>query len=695
MSIGLLTSRRNKIQLGKDFANNRSPAIRHLFTNYRNVYNRTVRAAKKMYYEKQFLLNQSNIKKSWDLIFEVIKKNRCKSKDLSTILINNLPVSDPTTIANEFNQYFVGVASEIAEQIHPADLPENYFDPDPDQPIFDFSSSPVSCSEISDTINQLQVKKTLDVNGMSTHLLSKFALCLSTPLKHVITLSFNNGIVPSQLKVAKVIPIFKSGDKRLVENYRPISLLNVFSKVFEKVVHNRLSSFLNLNNLISPCQFGFRKSHATVHPLSLFVNSIGRALNDKKHSIAIFCDLKKAFDTVDHKILLKKLSKIGVSEATLKWFESYLKNRYQYVSVGSSASNLLCIKIGVPQGSILGPLLFLIYINDLPKISNLLSFLFADDTTLLSSHSDLNTLIDTVNLEFQKIIHFFRAHKLSIHPTKTKFMLFSNSPTAHSLPCNIFANYNNFGQNNPDLIYTLEKITSNSETPAIKFLGIYIDHSLSFKYHVNFISSKISKAMYFLRSAKNLLSEKSLKSVYYALIHCHLIYGILIWSSTNYSNLKGLEKKQKDAVRIVTMSLYNSHTEPLFKKLNILPLQHLITYFKLQFIHQFKFNHLPLAFNNEWTLNEDRFANLELMPLRNYDDFYVPFARIDQVKRLPLFSLPKIWNEFEDDIIKSESSKLVFNSKLKGHFINNLNANYVCSRLLCPHCHLNNRFANV
>jgi hypothetical protein len=198
--------------------------------------------------------------------------------------------------------------------------------------------------------------------------------------------------------------------------------------------------------------------------------------------------------------------------------------------------------------------------------------------------------------------------------------------------------------------------------------------------------------MYFLRSAKNLLSEKALKALYYALVHCHLIYGILIWSCTGFSNLKGLVKKQKDAIRIVTCSHYNSHTEPLFKKLNILPLHQLISYFKIQFMQQFKFKHLPSAFDNVWTTNEERIANNDnAMPLRNNDDFFVPFARTSQADRIPFFSFPKIWNEFPDVVIKSEANKLIFNFKLKEYFIEKLNANFVCTRLLCPHCHLINR----
>jgi Reverse transcriptase (RNA-dependent DNA polymerase) len=425
-----------------------------------------------------------------------------------------------------------------------------------------------------------------------------------------------------------------------------------------------------------------------VHPLTLFTNSVAQSLNKKEHSIAIFCDLKKAFDTVDHKILLKKLSKIGVSNAALKWFESYLSDRYQYVCVGSSASRLLQIKIGVPQGSILGPLLFLIYINDLPKISKLLSFLFADDTTLLASHRDPIQLFNFVNEEFQKIVHYFRAHKLSLHPAKTKFILFSNSVPVLNMPLNVVINNNNLGQNSQNLISPIERISSNSEVPAIKFLGIYIDPSLSFKYHISTINAKISKAMYFLRSAKNVLSDSSMKSLYYAIIHCHLIYGIQIWSCTSDSNLKELVKKQKDAIRIVSHSKYNAHTEPLFKKLNILPLHFLIDYFKIQFMFQYKNNLLPSAFEDSWTTNQQRLEafNIHLRP--NTDEFFVPLARITQVDRLPLISFPRLWNNFENEDIKLIPNKLEFNSKLKLYFSSLLNANYTCSRLLCPHCHI-------
>ena len=202
----------------------------------------------------------------------------------------------------------------------------------------------------------LKPKKTLDISGVSTWLLQKIIINIALPLCHIFKFSFAAGIVPHQLKVAKIIPVYKSGRKDLMDNYRPISLLSCFSKLIEKIVCARLTSFLDTNNLISNAQFGFRKKHSTLQPLVHFLNFVAKALDKKEHCIAIFCDLRKAFDTVNHKILLSKLKKLGVRGNTLLWFQDYLTNCKQLVSTNSCNSPLQCLLIGVPQGTILGPL---------------------------------------------------------------------------------------------------------------------------------------------------------------------------------------------------------------------------------------------------------------------------------------------------------------------------------------------------
>ena len=202
-------------------------------------------------------------------------------------------------------------------------------------------------------------------------------------------------------------------------------------------------NFLNENNLITQQQFGFCPGHSTSHPMYLLLNKVTAALNDKKHSIIIFCDLKKAFDTCNHNILLKKLHKLGIRDMELEWFRSYLTNRQQFVSIDSIDSILLTILTGVPQGSILGPLLFLIYINDLPKCSKLFSLLFADDTALTASHSNLDELFTFVNLEFQKLCSYFRKNRLSLHPDKTKYLLISPNSNCDSNDKKVYINNNN------------------------------------------------------------------------------------------------------------------------------------------------------------------------------------------------------------------------------------------------------------
>ena len=204
---------------------------------------------------------------------------------------------------------------------------------------------------------------------------------ISSPLARVINNSFSKGIVPDSTKVAKVLPLFKSGDQTLLSNYRPISLLPSFSKIFERLVYNRLISYLNKNNILHDYQFGFRSNHDTAMAVTEMVDKIAEAIDSKKISLGIFIDLSKAFDTINHNILIQKLSFYGIRGLSLEWFKSYLSDRSQFVCYSNAKSTVQKITCGVPQGSILGPLLFLLYVNDISNISKILHFvLFADDT---------------------------------------------------------------------------------------------------------------------------------------------------------------------------------------------------------------------------------------------------------------------------------------------------------------------------
>jgi hypothetical protein len=258
---------------------------------YRTIYNKVIRLAKRMHYDKLFSKFRNNLKKTWQVLHEIIKKSNDKSNYVQNILVDNVSITDPLQMANCFNEFFSNVAVKIAQDIVPTDRPPDRIQLDANIPLFSFTSDPITSGEIIDCFNSLLKKKTPDVNGISVDFISNFALTLSRPLQHIFSLSLSTGVVPMQLKIAKVVPVFKAGDRSVMDNYRPISLLNAFSKVLERVVHNRLSSYLDFNNLLSNSQYGFRKNHSTIHPLTKFLNYITRAFNDREHCVAIFCDL--------------------------------------------------------------------------------------------------------------------------------------------------------------------------------------------------------------------------------------------------------------------------------------------------------------------------------------------------------------------------------------------------------------------
>jgi len=416
------------------------------------------------------------------------------------------------------------------------------------------------------------------------------------------------------------------------------------------------------------------------------LDKVSEALNKNKFTLAIFCDLKKAFDTCNHDILLAKFERYGVRGQELNWFCSYLKNRQQFVEIEGGRSQLGVVKMGVPQGSILGPLLFLIYINDLPGTSSLVALLFADDTSLLFSHDDLNILTQIVNHKFQKICNFFRSNGLVLLPVKTNFILFTTRRVDQKVK--IFCNNNNFDQNLSSLISPIEQVTVETKIPAIKYLGVYFDPNLNFKYHLSTLTNKLSRALYALRLAKNVLDNKSLTLLYFALFHCHLIYANIIWSISDTSSIHKIFKMQKNAIRIISGSSYNAHTEPIFKRLEILPLPDLITFSQLQLMHRYVNNLLPNLFLGKWEYTANRNIGDNNLVLRHNNDFIVPFARITLTSKMPYTNLPRTWNNFEENEIKATKSPTKFDTELKKFFLNDLEANIRCNRLFCPACSL-------
>ena len=471
------------------------------------------------------------------------------------------------------NDFFVNIGPKLAQSIPPSDNHFSTFlaNPNPKSIFF----APTLETEIMDIVNNLKTQKSPGHDGITNKLLKHVIMEIVTPITHIFNLSITCGVVPSQMKKAKVIPIFKKGDTRERGNYRPISLLTSFSKILERIIYTRTIKFVHDCNIFSDSQYGFREKHKTTDALLILTDKVAKAIDSSSHTIGIFLDFSKAFDTINHDILLYKLSHYGIRRKALEWFRNYLKNRTQYVSVNDCESHLEEITCGVPQGSLLGPLLFILYINDFKRSSNMLSFiLFADDSNIFLSHRDPRILVNTMNSELKSVHSWIQANKLSLNLTKTNYMLFSNS--IQTLPGDININ----GVN-------IESVQST------KFLGIFIDNKLSWKTHVDKICRVISRNIGVINKLKRYFPHRVLLTLHSTLILPYLNYGILSWGNSQITQSNRILLLQKRALRIIENVHFRSHTDPLFLKNKILKIHDLYLLNLGAFMFQLFNNEVP------------------------------------------------------------------------------------------------------
>ena len=558
ITIGLAKSSEVKQNFYNDWCSNKTAEKWAKYIEYQKLYDKLIDKAKYEYFDKAFKNNQNDLKKTWRLINNILGRKR-----------NNKLLTFPQNDASHtFNSYFVNVANNLVNEnygISAQVTDEKFMKYMPAESNVKFENCTFLVEDVKYIISNLN-------NNKSTYFSPRIIKYVSNTLSPLLTGLFNkclaDGLFPSELKIAQVIPLYKNkGEITEITNYRPISMLSIFSKIFEKLIYKNLIEFLDKNSTLSNSQYGFRKKHSTLHALINATENVYKSIDNKQFTLGIFVDFSKAFDTVNHSILLKKLSVYGISGNMLKLLENYISNRQQYVSYGGLKSTLLGITCGVPQGSVLGPLLFILYINDVVNASNLGKYvLFADDLNIFMSNKDRLMLYRNANTLLYEIYNYCHANKLIINYEKCCFIEFclkdeNSSKIALGILNNEFKQVDN-----------------------CKFLGVFFNSKLNWVDQIQNVTKQVSKACGIMFSARNHVPQKILLKIYMSLIQPYLMYCTSLWGSSKISHhMKKLFILQKKCIRIVSNKIARingqlQHTKPLFTRLKILNIFNIYTY---------------------------------------------------------------------------------------------------------------------
>ena len=639
-------------------------------TEYCATLQKCKRQAKSLYYKSRFQKCCNNIKETWKNIDEVIKRNGNKSEFPTNFIHEGRIIKEDADIAETFNDFFTNIGPKLASEIK-STCQKSYKAFLTEKITSNFNFHTVDVEHVKKTFGKLKSKASSGHDGISSSLLKDIHIIIAEVTTTIINQSLLTGIFPDSLKCAKVVPVFKKDSPHQLGNYRPISLLPALSKVFEKIAYEQTYEYLSDKKLLYKSQYGFRKNHSTELAAMEVTDTIFKYLDNKKLPIAIFIDLSKAFDTIDHETLLFKLKHYGIRGTAYNWFKSYLTNRTQYVQYKDKCSQKLKITTGVPQGSILGPLLFIVYVNDIAKITNKFHFtIYADDTTLIEpicsftnpSQANINTLTAQINAELDGVVQWMELNKLSLNVKKTKMMLF------------------HYKQRNVKDIKLQIKINGIvvEKVKKFKFLGITLDENMTWTAHKQKVASKMAYSIGIMKRLKKCMPMSVMKTLYNSLIVPHLTYGLILWGK----KLKRIIKLQKWAIRAMANAKYNGHTEPIMKKHGLIKVSDLYKLSAIKIYHKYKNEMLPPFFKNIFETLIQHGYHTRQCKRRRFEPSTIAATQS------PKFVVPTIIDSLTDEIkskFMTHSIKHV-TSLAKKKFLEsysntcNINNCYICNR---------------
>ena len=506
---------------------------------------------------------KNDTKKLWQTLNNVIGKHRDKTCCIDSLRVDNLIITSPAEISDKMCDYFSNVGKNYANKIKRPKKDINSYLSKIRQNCESMMFTQVNRNELLKLFKELPNKSSHGHDNLDNILLKEISEGIVDPLVILFNRSLNEGYFPNQMKIAEVVPLFKSKERDISSNYRPISLLMVISKLLERIVYKRTFQFITDTGQLYESQYGFRKNHNCNDAISELLGEILHNLENNKYTVAIYLDLSKAFDTLQHSVILKKLECYGIRGKCLEWFTSYFKDRYMSVKIQTRSgtiekSELKTVEYGAPQGSCLGPLVFLLFCNDLYlHIDHLNSIQFPDDTTLYHGSRYLNYSKYCIESDLECIEDWFAANKLTLNIGKTVMMLFQPNKKGKKDTSIDPAEFN------VNLLGA--QIPCKSQT---KFLGLTIDDKLNWDSHLNKMMLKIRSRIGLLHKGKNLLTKHAKKILYYAQIHSILQYGLVVWGPlSSKGNLSKLQKMQNKCVQLIDSKLsvgelYKEHKIP-------------------------------------------------------------------------------------------------------------------------------------